>query len=175
MELNNLVRAAIFCALAIGMGFSLMLVPNIELITVIVFMSGLMLGWRWGALVGGTAIFIYSGLNPMGSGLSFPPLFFMQILGMSITGFIGGLFKNFFLKKETNMISLIGLGLLGFICTFVYDFLTLISYPLSAGLGSPGIVAALVKGIGFTLLHEISNSIIFVVTVPNVIRYLKSR
>ncbi|GIS72875.1 MAG: hypothetical protein CM1200mP10_24520 [Candidatus Neomarinimicrobiota bacterium] len=28
MELNNLVRAAIFAALAVGMGFSLMLVPQ---------------------------------------------------------------------------------------------------------------------------------------------------
>ena len=173
MELNNLVRAAIFCALAIGMGFSLMLVPNIELITVIVFMSGLMLGWRWGALVGGTAIFIYSGLNPMGSGLSFPPLFFMQILGMAITGFAGGLFSRFFLEKETNIFSLITLGLLGFICTLIYDFLTLISYPLSAGLGLSGMIAALVKGIGFTLLHEISNTIVFVVTIPKVIKYLK--
>ena len=173
MELNNLVRAAIFCALAIGMGFSLMLVPNIELITVIVFMSGLMLGCKWGALVGGTAIFIYSGLNPMGSGLSFPPLFFMQILGMTITGFAGGLFSRFFLEKETNIFSLITLGLLGFICTFIYDFLTLISYPLSAGLGLSGMIAALVKGIGFTLLHEISNAIVFVVTIPKVIKYLK--
>ena len=173
MKLNNLVKAAIFCALAIGMGFSLMLVPNIELITVIVFISGLMLGWKWGALVGGTAIFIYSGLNPMGSGLSFPPLFFMQILGMAITGFTGGLFSRFFLEKETNVFSLITLGLLGFICTFIYDFLTLISYPLSAGLGLSGMIAALVKGIGFTLLHEISNTIVFVVTIPKVIKYLK--
>ena len=173
MELNNLVRAAIFCALAIGMGFSLMLVPNIELITVIVFISGLMLGCKWGALVGGTAIFIYSGLNPMGSGLSFPPLFFMQILGMVITGFTGGLFSRFFLEKETKVFSLITLGLLGFTCTFIYDFLTLISYPLSAGLGVSGMIAALVKGIGFTLLHEISNAIVFVVTIPKVIKYLK--
>ena len=173
MELNNLVRASIFCALAIGMGFSLMLVPNIELITVIVFISGLMLGCKWGALVGGTAIFIYSGLNPMGSGLSFPPLFFMQILGMAITGFTGGLFSRFFLEKETKVFSLITLGLLGFTCTFIYDFLTLISYPLSSGLGVSGIIAALLKGIGFTLLHEISNAIVFVVTIPKVIKYLK--
>tara|TARA_Y100000741_G_scaffold176009_1_gene133568 strand:+ start:127 stop:648 length:522 start_codon:yes stop_codon:yes gene_type:complete len=173
MELNNLVKAAIFCALAIGMGFSLILVPNIELITVIVFISGLMLGCKWGALVGGTAIFIYSGLNPMGSGLSFPPLFFMQILGMGITGFTGGLFSRFFLEKETKVFSLITLGFLGFTCTFIYDFLTLISYPLSAGLGVSGMIAALVKGIGFTLLHEISNAIVFVVTIPKVIKYLK--
>jgi hypothetical protein len=29
MKLNNLVRAAIFAALAIGVGFSLLLIPNI--------------------------------------------------------------------------------------------------------------------------------------------------
>ena len=173
MELNNLVKAAIFCALAVGMGFSLMLVPNVELITVIVFMSGLMLGWRWGTIVGGTAIFIYSGLNPMGSGLSFPPLFFMQILGMAITGFIGGIVRKFFVIKEINFINSISLGLLGFFCTFIYDLLTLIAYPLSAGLGISGIIAALIKGIGFTVLHEISNAIIFAVTVPKVIKYLK--
>ena len=38
---SNLVKAAIFSAVAIGMGFSLMLIPNIELITVVVFLSGL--------------------------------------------------------------------------------------------------------------------------------------
>ena len=113
MELNNLVRAAIFAALAVGMGFSLMLVPNIELITVIVFLSGVTLGKGWGGLVGGTAIFIYSGMNPMGSGLSFPPLFFMQILSMIITGLAGGIFRPLFFKKKFNLLSLVALSLLG--------------------------------------------------------------
>ena len=173
MELNNLVRAAIFCALAIGMGFSLMLVPNIELITVIVFMSGLMLGCKWGALVGGTAIFIYSGLNPMGSGLSFPPLFFAQIIAMSLCGVIGGLFRPFFFVKKYNFPKLLLLGFIGFLVTFIYDTLTLISYPLFSGLGFTGIVASLVKGLGFTLLHEISNIFIFLITVPRVVQFLK--
>ena len=173
MELNNLVRAAIFCALAIGMGFSLMLVPNVELITVIVFMSGIMLGWKWGSLVGCTAIFIYSGLNPLGSGLSFPPLFFMQILGMSVTGTLGGVFSDYLLNQKNEIIFLFTLAFLGFFCTLIYDLLTLISYPLSAGLGLPGIIASIVKGLGFTLLHEISNSIVFVITIPKVIKYLK--
>tara|TARA_Y100000758_G_scaffold201176_1_gene143673 strand:- start:1564 stop:1890 length:327 start_codon:yes stop_codon:yes gene_type:complete len=102
MELNNLVRAAIFAALAVGMGFSLMLVPNIELITVIVFLSGVTLGKGWGGLVGGTAIFIYSGMNPMGSGLSFPPLFFMQIFSMIITVWQVGYFAPYFSKKNST-------------------------------------------------------------------------
>ena len=173
MKLNNLVRASIFCALAIGMGFSLMMVPNIELITVIVFMAGLTLGPWWGALVGGTAIFIYSGFNPMGSGLSFPPLFIMQILGMAITGSIGGILRRIFYVKKMNPIILIGLAIMGFLVTMIYDVLTLISYPLSAGLGASGIMAALVKGLGFTLLHELSKAFVFVMVVPNIVKYLK--
>jgi len=51
--------------------------------------------------------------------------------------------------------------------------LTLLSYPLSAGLGLSGILAALFKGLGFTLLHEISNAVVFTVTVPPVMRYIK--
>jgi len=172
MELNNLVRAAIFCALAVGMGFSLMLVPNVELITVIVFLSGLTLGPGWGSLVGGTAIFIYSGLNPMGSGLAFPPMFIMQILGMVITGAVGGVIRPIFFQKKFSVISLVGLGLMGFLLTFIYDVFTLVSYPISAGLGMSGVVAALVKGLGFTVLHEVSNAVIFIVAVPRVVKYL---
>ncbi|MEA1881581.1 MAG: hypothetical protein U9N31_04205 [Candidatus Marinimicrobia bacterium] len=173
MELNNLVRASIYCALAVGMGFSLMLVPNVELITVIVFLSGLTLGIGWGAVVGGTAIFIYSGLNPMGSGLSFPPLLIMQIIGMTITGAAGGLVRPAFFHKNFNAISLAGLSLMGFFLTLIYDVLTLVSYPISAGLGITGVMAALVKGMGFTILHEISNAVVFVVAIPGVVKYLK--
>ena len=173
MELNNLIRAAIFCAVAVGMGFSLMFIPNIELITVMVFLSGIYLGIGWGALVGFTAMAIYSGLNPMGSGLSFPPLFLMQIIGMAFAGIIGGLVRPLFNEKKINFLLMASLAFLGFTITLIYDLLTLLSYPLSAGLGLSGILAALFKGLGFTLLHEISNAVVFTVTVPPVMRYIK--
>jgi len=98
MKLNNLVRAAIFAALAIGVGFSLLLIPNIELITVTIFISGLTLGSAWGMLIGGTAEIIFSSLNPLGSGLSFPPLFFSQVLSMIIIGAIGGWLRPIFYR-----------------------------------------------------------------------------
>ena len=173
MELNNLIRAAIFCAVAVVMGFSLMFIPNIELITVMVFLSGIYLGIGWGALVGFTAMAIYSGLNPMGSGLSFPPLFLMQITGMAFAGIIGGLVSPLFNEKKMNFLLMASLAFLGFTITLIYDLLTLLSYPLSAGLGLSGILAALFKGLGFTLLHEISNAVVFTVTVPPVMRYIK--
>ena len=171
---SNLVKAAIFSAVAIGMGFSLMLIPNIELITVVVFLSGLYLGIWWGGLVGMTSIAIYSGMNPMGSGLSFPPLFAMQIIGMSLTGIIGGLVRPFFFVKQFNVFLISSLAILGFTVTLIYDMLTLIAYPIAAGLGFSGILAALIKGLGFTLLHEISNAIVFVISIPRVIKLLKN-
>ena len=171
---SNLVKAAIFSAVAIGMGFSLMLIPNIELITVVVFLSGLYLGIWWGGLVGMTTMAIYSGMNPMGSGLSFPPLFAMQIIGMSLTGIIGGLVRPFFFVKQFNVFLISSLAILGFTVTLIYDMLTLIAYPIAAGLGFSGILAALIKGLGFTLLHEISNAIVFVISIPRVIKLLKN-
>ena len=172
MAPNNLVSGAIFCAVAVAMGFSLMLIPNIELITVVVFLSGLYLGIRWGGLVGFTSMAIYSGMNPMGSGLIFPPLFAMQIIGMSLVGIIGGIVRPFFFVKHYNAFLLVSLSILGFTVTLIYDMLTLLAYPIAAGLGFPGLLAALIKGLGFTLIHEISNAIIFIVSVPKVVKFL---
>ena len=69
MNLNKLVQAAIFAAMAIGLGFMFMLVPNLEFISVTVFLAGMTLGLPYGILVGGTAMMIYSVMNPLGSGL----------------------------------------------------------------------------------------------------------
>ena len=173
MQLNSLIRASIFSAIAVGMGFSLMFIPNIELITVVVFLAGVYLGMGWGGLVGFTAMGIYSGLNPMGSGLSFPPLFLMQVIGMALAGIIGGLVRPLIIEKKINFLLMASLSFIGFTITLIYDLLTLLSYPISAGLGFSGILAALLKGLGFTLLHEISNAVVFTATVPPVLRYIK--
>ena len=67
MNLNNLVKAAIFTATAIALGFVFMLIPNVEFISVTVFIAGLTLGLGFGAMVGGTSMFIYSILNQLKS------------------------------------------------------------------------------------------------------------
>ena len=118
MNLNKLVRASIFAALAIGAGFSLLMIPNVELITVIIFTAGLYLGPAWGLMVGGTAEMIFSGMNPMGSGLSFPPLFISQIIGMAGVGFVGGLLQGVFMIREYSLHKVITVGIAGFILTF---------------------------------------------------------
>ncbi len=172
MNLNKLVRASIFTALAIGLGFSLIMVPNIELITVIVFLAGLTLGIGWGMLVGGTAELIFSVLNPFGSGLVFPPLLLSQIFSMIIIGAAGGLMRTLFFKREFSTKSIAGLAITGFILTFIFDSLTTLSYPFSVGFDLPQTIGIYISGIGFTILHQLSNAIIFVIGVPRVVRHL---
>jgi hypothetical protein len=172
MDLNKLVRASIFTALAIGLGFSLIMVPNIELISVIVFLAGLTLGIGWGVLVGGTAELIFSVLNPFGSGLVFPPLLLSQVFSMITIGAAGGVLRPVFFKREFAAKSITGLAITGFILTFIFDSLTTLSYPFSAGFDLPQTIGIYISGIGFTILHQISNAIIFTIGVPSVVKHL---
>jgi hypothetical protein len=172
MNLNNLVRASIFTALAIGLGFSLLMVPNVELITVVVFLAGLTLGARWGALVGGTAEFFFSLLNPFGSGLVFPPLMISQVLAMVIIGVSGGLLRPIFFKKDYQQKKIVLLVASGFLLTFLFDSLTTLAYPISVGFDFPQTLGIYISGIGFTLIHQISNAIIFPIVIPKVVKYL---
>ena len=172
MNLNKLVRASIFTALAIGLGFSLLMVPNVELITVIVFLAGLTLGSAWGILVGGTAELIFSVLNPFGSGLIFPPLLVSQVVSMMIIGVVGGALRFFFFKKTFSTKRIAFLAIIGFLLTFIFDSLTTLSYPFSAGFDMPQTIGIYLSGIGFTFLHQISNAIIFTIGIPKVVRHL---
>jgi len=172
MDLNKLVRASIFTSLAIGIGFSLLMIPNVELITVIVFLSGLTLGIGWGILVGGTAELIFSVLNPFGSGLVFPPLLFSQVLSMIIIGAVGGGMRPIFFKREFSTKRIAGLAITGYILTFIFDSLTTLSYPYAAGFDWPQTVGIYISGIGFTILHQISNAIVFAIGVPSVVKHL---
>lgn len=172
MTLTNIVRASIFSSLAIGLGYSLLLVPNIELVTAIVFTSGIVMGWRWGLLVGATSEFIFSALNPLGSGLVFPPLIIGQVLGMSLVGFTGGLLKPLFWEKYFSFIKVIGLGFCGLILTFIFDSITTLSYPVSAGFDLPQTIALYLSGIGFTILHQVSNFLVFAFGIPRIMKHL---
>ncbi|MFC1581807.1 hypothetical protein ACFL3L_02790 [Candidatus Neomarinimicrobiota bacterium] len=172
MNLSNLVRAALFASVAIGLGFSLVMVPNIELITVVVFLAGLTLGAGWGILVGGTAEFIFSALNPLGSGLLFLPLFIAQVSSMAIIGALGGLMRPIFFKEKYGTLKIVGLIITGFFLTLFFDSITTLSFPISAGYDWPQTWGLYLSGIGFTILHQISNAIVFSIGVPLVTKHL---
>ena len=173
MNLINLVRAAIFSAVAIGLGFMFMLVPNVEFISVTIFLSGLTLGFSWGAAVGASSILIYSSLNPLGSGLVYFTLLLSQILAMAIMGILGAV-ANRNIKNLSPLFQGISAGLFGFIGTLIYGIATNLAYPLSAGYSLKETFAYGISGILFTTMHLVSNTAIFSIVVPGFFQKLKN-
>jgi len=64
------------------------------------------------------------------------------------------------------------LGVIGFFLTFIFDSLTTLSYPLSAGFDFTKTMGLYISGMGFTILHQMANGVIFAIGVPRVTQYL---
>ena len=171
MKLDDLIKAAIFSAVSIGLGFMFMMIPNIEFISVTVFLAGVMLGGIMGALVGSTTMLIFSSMNPLGSGLIFFPLLIGQIVAMAGIGIMGSLMSNLLRMSFPFTKILIGLtGLCGFLASIFYDTITTFAYPISAGYSWKETIAYAISGLLFTTVHIVSNIAIFGIVVP---QYLK--
>ena len=67
------------------------------------------------------------------------------------------------------------LGLAGLGGTVFYDGLTSLIFPLFSGARAAEIIAVLVGGLAFTLLHQASNTLIFYLVVPRLIGISRGR
>lgn len=172
---RNITRAAFLIAVNIILGYLFLAVPNIELITAGIFISGIWMGPKYGLFIGLIAETIFSVTNPMG--FPPPPLLISQIIAMSFTGFIGGLMgktlleRTFFNNKDISMHIL--LALIGSFLTFLYDLITNLSFPLTAGFSSEQVKISLLMGIPFAAIHIVVNAASFALLVPAVISRVK--
>ena len=168
-QIRKYVLMALFAGTTVGLGYLLISIPNVEAVTLMLFVSGYTLGMVNGILVAIVASTIYFGFNPQGG--MYPPLLAAQIIGMSLSPIIGSLIKS--LKLKLSRLKLMGLlGLSAIICTVFYDILTNIAYPLSTGMGVKGIIGFVIAGIPFSALHILSNTLIFLIVIPKVTQYL---
>jgi uncharacterized membrane protein len=170
---RRIIQTGLFVALVVVLGFLLAEVPNVELMTVSVFLSGVILGIGSGIVVGFLSILFYSLFNPYGPPL--PPLVLAQIIGFAIIGSAGGILrKRLTLKgKAPYLFS----ALAGLLLTLIYDSLTTVATAVVA-LGAGGFVEGLagffVAGALFIIVHTFSNTIVFAVTAVPVLRAVSS-
>jgi hypothetical protein len=157
--IRNLVLCATFVALAVALGFALVQVPNVELISLVVFFSGYSLGSRRGLLVGFLSMGLFTTFNPMG--VPVVPVAMAQIGSMAAIGLAGGLFRGWICAK----LSWIKLALIGLACTFFYDLCTNVAMAISLGLISK-LFSVLAAGLVFSILHMVSNLLIFATVGP---------
>ena len=165
-RLRGYVFTAMFAGIAAAGGYLLMFIPNVEIITAVLFMAGFQLGLMRGILASTVASIIYFGLNPQGT---FPPLFVAQVIGIAAAPMFGNFYRT--LKSKPN--RWIYLALFAFFATLWYDLLTTIAYPLSVGFDYRGILVTLSLGIIPSLIHIIGNVIIFVILVPIIQKHLE--
>ena len=67
-------------------------IPNFEVLTLVVFCSGVLLGARDGALVGGITMLVYSLLNPYGP--AHPVVTAAQVAGNVVSGLAGAAYAR---------------------------------------------------------------------------------
>ena len=147
--LKGIVLTSLFAAAGAAGGYLLMFVPNVEVLTLFMFVSGYVLGFSRGITSSIIASVLYFGLNPQGG--MFPPLLIAQILGLSIAPIAGALHfqttRKLSLSRFTKRLLI---GLSAIIVTLLFDLLTNIAFPLSTGMGIKGVMSTLVLGIPFS-------------------------
>lgn len=156
MRTMQVATVVILVALSIGTNYALAGVLNVKLMDLIAFTGGFLFGPLVGALIGILSWSLYGVLNPNGF---VPQIWVATMFSETIYGFAGGILRkasvNFDAKKLGHMIFL---GSLGFLLTLSYDVLTNIAYAQVFG---QSLLVAMVVGAPFTLVHEVSNALLF--------------
>ena len=152
---KRIALAGLLSSLAVALGYLLTAIPNVELMTLTVFVSGALLGARGGMLVGVVSMLIYSIANPMGAAI--PLVTVSQVAGLGIVGAAGAAapsIRRVWKGRAVRNIIFAGTGLL---LTIAYDFLTNLALGLSMGT----VVVVLATGLLFSVVHVVSNALIF--------------
>lgn len=168
---RTVAATAIFAALAVALGYLLAPVPNVELVTLTVFAGGIALGRLRGALVGAAAMAIYSGFSPNGSGLAIPPLYAAQVLAMALAGLAGGVSVGFWTSAVDLprwRVALAG-GAAGLLLTALYQCLVIAGLAVAMPQFNQGLMAALAANAFFSVIHLVSNTVIFSVLGPTLL------
>lgn len=154
------VLLGLFVGTAVGLGFLLAGVPNVELMTLTTTLAGAALGPAGGFAAGALAEGIFSLANPLGAAL--PVLLASQILGMGLAGWLGGLAAPLLLRGRPfwrpPAAAVLGGGV-----TLLFDALTNLATALTLR-ADP--LLTLAGGLAFAAVHVGANAAVFAVLWP---------
>ena len=154
----------IMTSLCISTNYLLLWIPNVKFMDLFVFISGYTMGGVSGALVGVLSWLVYGTINPYGFNL---PTLIATCIGESLYGIAGGLseklglrisFGQSHVKERKFWKESLGLGIIGFLLTFIYDLFTNI---VTAIIFEIPLFVWIVAGIPFAIIHESSNFLLF--------------
>ena len=154
-------RRLAYAGLMIALGLTgayVHVIPNLELISLAAFASGVLLGVRDGAGVAALMMLLYSLLNPYGA--AHPLVTVSQVAGAAAFGIAGGLTCGF--PQCTTRLRPVLLGLAGAALTVFYDFIT----NAATGIVFGQLRATLIGGLPFAFGHIAWNTALFAALGP---------
>jgi len=147
-------------------------IPNFEVLTLVVFCAGVLLGVRDGILTGAVTMLVYSLLNPYGAAQ--PLITLAQVVGEASAGGAGGALGAAGIAGLPVALRAAALAVSGAVVTLIFDLVT----NLATGVLLGQVRLALLGGIPFSLWHIGSNVALFAaVGTPLVgaLRHYRSR
>jgi hypothetical protein len=158
---------AVMTAAAVATNYLLIGVINVKFMDLIVFTGGYLYGSVFGATLGALIWLVYGTVNPYGVNL---PTLAATTLAETLYGVAGGALRGG-LRVEPGWRPDLRLGVAGFMLTFVYDLFTNVVSAYVAGIP---VSVALIGGVPFAIMHELSNAAFFAVGLPPLLRAMRS-
>jgi len=167
--------ASLLVAVAVSLGYALAAVPNVELMTVTVFVSGFLLGPKFGVGIGAASVVLFSVFNPLGAAL--PPLLVAQVIGQAIVGFSGGVFGPRVARVTKKWAAFAATGTLGLFLTLFYDGVTSVgAYFVIAGERNfSDLLKFVAGGMLFVSIHIVWNTMVFGLALKPILSVLEPR
>lgn len=150
LELKEWLFVGGFIGVASLLRVPMQALPNVEPLTFFALLAGWLFGWKKGALVGASSLYISNFLVLGGQG----PWTIFQVAGYGLVGFLGG-----FLRKKSGMLSTMGIAL---IATVMLQIIFNIGWSIFIGFN---LIAAMFTALPFTIVHIVSNTI-FAAALP---------
>lgn len=164
----------VLTAVCVVGSYAFIALPNVNIMDLVVFVTGFVFGSFIGGMTGFLAWAVYGVLNPLGFSV---PILISSMVGEAIFGIVGGVIGRISYRKLTNPFDFkfsLEIGLWGLILTIIYDLLTNFVFAVTFGVS---FAAAIVSGWlippWFGLMHEGSNLLFFFVAVHPLIRAIR--
>lgn len=161
--------ACLLTALIYAAGVALAGIPNVEAVTLLVFLSGYLLGPWWGAVVGGVGMGAHSLFNVMGAAP--PPVWIAQVVCYALIGLCGAWLGPRIARIEARTAQSIMAAITGVVVTFVYQLVVnVVSFLAFAA--SVSLWTYVWGGVVFAAVQLAWNAALFFVAAPPALRVL---
>ncbi len=164
IRIRQAVLLGLFTGTAIGSGFLLSGIPNVETMTLVTAVAGAALGARAGSVVGVLAAAVYSLGNPYG--VPVPALLAAQCIGLGAAGVVGAVAGRAVARRQVagkRRRAAVTAAVAGLVATLLFDGLTNLASAVAFGLDLRVVLAG---GIPFALIHSVSNVVLFATLFP---------